>query len=109
MGTMGHRFTSVSVNAFTDRIHSSFLFNRLIDLSDENVTELKLTNELSAEPDQGDAKDEAATATTEGMAEKATNEKIVRENIVAQVIRTSREHDRCVLSKTSLTLVHSRC
>jgi len=49
-----------------------------VDLSDENITELKLPEQLINESKQESAKEEAAVDTTAKMAENTTDEKIVR-------------------------------
>jgi len=45
----------------------------LIDLSDENVTELKLPDEIANQPEQEAQNQEAAVDTTEKMAQNAAN------------------------------------
>lgn len=47
--------------------------NRLIDLSDENITELKLRDQLNDQPER----EEAAVNTTEQMAGNATDQPTV--------------------------------
>ncbi|CAF1532412.1 unnamed protein product, partial [Adineta ricciae] len=50
--------------------------HRLIDLSDENITELKLPSEIAEQPEIEEKQQESAVDTTEKMAENAINTKI---------------------------------
>ncbi len=45
----------------------------MIDLSDENITELKLPDEIANQPEQEAQNQEAAVDTTEKMAQNAAN------------------------------------
>ena len=45
-----------------------------MDLGDENVTELKLPEQLANQPEQESQKEEAAVDTTAEMAENTSNE-----------------------------------
>ncbi|CAF1294151.1 unnamed protein product [Rotaria sordida] len=51
--------------------------HRLVDLSNENITELKSAEELANQSDQESTKDEAAVDTSKKMAENNTNQNIV--------------------------------
>jgi hypothetical protein len=61
-------------------------FYRLIDLSDENVTELKLPEQINEESEQEATKEEAAVDTLEEMAQNATNGNIVSTTYFSLII-----------------------
>ncbi len=50
---------------------------RIVDLGDENITELKLPSEIANQPEEEATKDEAAVDTIEKMAENSPNGNIV--------------------------------
>jgi len=53
------------------------LIYRLVDLSDENITELKLPEEIANQPEQETKKEEAAVHTIEKMAENVNDQNTV--------------------------------
>ena len=55
-----------------------FLADRLVDLSDENITELKLPEEIAKEPKEESHKEEAAIETADEMATNSNEHHLVR-------------------------------
>jgi hypothetical protein len=70
-----HRFTYLTFYL----LKMKFISNRLVDLGDENITKLKLSDELDEEEEE--RKDEAAVEITEKMAENVTGKNIVSANL----------------------------
>jgi hypothetical protein len=70
-----HRFTYLTFYL----LKMKFISNRLVDLGDENITKLKLSDELDEEEEE--QKDEAAVEITEKMAENVTGKNIVSANL----------------------------
>ncbi|CAF0819823.1 unnamed protein product [Adineta steineri] len=69
--------------------------HRLIDLSDENVTELKLPEQIAREAEEEAHKQEAAVETTEKMADNSNNTNInSSSNITAPLLNSTKSNEK---------------
>ncbi|UJR34309.1 hypothetical protein I4U23_021712 [Adineta vaga] len=71
--------------------------HRLIDLSDENVTELKLPEQIAEHPEVEEQKEEAAIDTTERMAENVLNEKFDKTKPVIESKKSNEKENESLL------------